>query len=430
MMRTVLTKDLSANDTMIYVADTSFFNEFGGWEGNHTNVLKIGKELIEYNGITTTKPYYFLHVKRGFHGTVKQSYKAGTTIVKLQPNCYRGFAPDMFLQDNYADYYGRLLTDGGMDYIDFDGLESCIYQGHGQYSFKRFFRNLFDSYQKNGGNYLRVMGSCVYEGNWHYMSVCNVGGGDNMFNPVLNKWGIEGKDMRYVFESNYMPATFGIIGYASDWSLYDAENLQAKSIGWNATYMLGLSKKTVEVSGEKPDIFKAYRLWQDARSADIFTNAVKEKMKNLEYKFHLERSGDNYKLYTIKEHRYPALAYVKDGISVNVNNEFDEQPIELSLRLITPDNKIVNGIKIKIGNNNEWLIDKPIADKQFIIYKSNHLYLADKNRKLLEEIPVTVKPVLAKGYTCINIQSLHDEDASTKAELVVTSKDAGELIKK
>lgn len=430
MMRTVLTKDLSANDTMIYVADTSFFNEFGGWEGNHTNVLKIGKELIEYNGITTTKPYYFLHVKRGFHGTVKQSYKAGTTIVKLQPNCYRGFAPDMFLQDNYADYYGRLLTDGGMDYIDFDGLESCIYQGHGQYSFKRFFRNLFDSYQKNGGNYLRVMGSCVYEGNWHYMSVCNVGGGDNMFNPVLNKWGIEGKDMRYVFESNYMPATFGIIGYASDWSLYDAENLQAKSIGWNATYMLGLSKKTVEVSGEKSDIFKVYRLWQDARSADIFTNAVKEKMKNLEYKFHLERSGDNYKLYTIKEHRYPALAYVKDGISVNVNNEFDEQPIELSLRLITPDNKIVNGIKIKIGNNNEWLIDKPIADKQFIIYKSNHLYLADKNRKLLEEIPVTVKPVLAKGYTSINIQSLHDEDASTKAELVVTSKDAGELIKK
>lgn len=430
MMRTVLTKDLDVTDTIIYVADTSFFNEFGGWEGNHTNVLKIGKELIEYNGITTIQPYHFLHLKRGFHGTTRQSYKAGTTIVKLQPNCYHGFAPDMFLQDNYADYYGRLLTDGGMDYIDFDGLESCIYQGHGQYSFKRFFRNLFNSYQKNGGDYLRVMGSCVYEGNWHYMSVCNVGGGDNMFNPVLNKWGIEGKDMRYVFESNYMPATFGIISYASDWSLYDAENLQAKSIGWNATYMLGLSNKSVEASGEKSKIFKAYRLWQDARTAGIFTNAIKEKLKSLDYKFHLENYGNEYKLYTIKEHRYPQMTLAKDSAFIKINNEFDEQPLELSLRLDIPGNKIANGIKIKIGNNNEWLIDKPVTDKQFIIYRNNRLYLADKNRNILEEIPVREKPVLANGYTSIAIQMLHDEDASIKAELVIAVKDAGLVIKK
>src|SRR4030095_329760 len=120
------------------------------------------------------------------------------------------------------------------------------------------------------------------------MSVCNVGGGDHMFSPVLNKWGIEGKDMRYVFESSYFPATFGIQSYQADWSLYDAENLQAKSIGWNATYMLGLSQQTVETSAEKAAIFKAFRAWEAARAANVFTKAQKDKLKDLDYKYHLE----------------------------------------------------------------------------------------------------------------------------------------------
>ncbi|WP_448635080.1 hypothetical protein [Pedobacter panaciterrae] len=298
MQRTVITKQLSPQDTVITVADRAYFNEFGGWEGNHTNVLKIGKELIEYNGITETKPYTFLNVKRGFHGTTRGSFGLGTTIVKLQPNCYHGFAPDMNLQEVYADFYGKWLVDGGMDYIDFDGLESCIYQGHGQYSFKRFFGKLFESYKRNGGKYLRVMGSAVGEGSWHYMSVCNVGGGDHMFSPVNNKWGIEGKDMRYVFESSYLPATFGIINLDSEWTMYDAENLQAKSIGWDATYMLGLSERAVENCSEKNAIFKAYRTWENLRSEIDFSKTLKEKLKDLNYKFHLEQTGKKHLSYT------------------------------------------------------------------------------------------------------------------------------------
>ena len=149
-----------------------------------------------------------------------------------------------------------------MSYIDFDGLESCMYQGHGNYSFKRFFQKLFTTINQLGVPYLRVMGSTVVEGNWHYMSNCNVGGGNNMFNPITNKWGIEGKDIRYAFLSNYMPCTFGIQSLRSNWTTLVAENLQAKSIGWGATYMLGLSQKDVERCGEKAEIFKAIRTWK------------------------------------------------------------------------------------------------------------------------------------------------------------------------
>ncbi|QJB31912.1 hypothetical protein HF329_11475 [Chitinophaga oryzae] len=421
MQRTTITKDIMPEDTVITVADTAYFNEFGGWEGNHTNVLKIGKELIEYDGITRTPPYTFLKVKRGFHGTARGSYKAGATIVKLQPNCYRGFAPDMHLQDVYADYYGKWLTAGGMDYIDFDGLESCMYQGHGQYSFKRFFRGLFDSYHRNGGKYLRVMGSAVQEGSWHYMSVCNVGGGDHMFSPVKNKWGIEGKDMRYVFESSYFPATFGIQGYQADWSLYDAENLEAKSIGWNATYMLGLNQQTVEASGEKEAIFNAIRLWEEARAANKFSNALKEKLKDLDYKFHLEKAGANaYLLYPIRENRFSEQRCSTTGTRISLQNTFAEQPLDFSIKITGPKGAAIQGLTVRLSDNTVLTIDKMISAGQHIIYRKGKLFTADNGRKPLEALPAKGTLKLPKGRSDVVVAALHPvQDDKVRFELVV-----------
>ncbi|HVI44855.1 MAG TPA: hypothetical protein VM802_08290 [Chitinophaga sp.] len=418
--RTTITKDLSPEDTIITVADTAYFNEFGGWEGTQTNVLKIGKELIEYNGVTRTPPYTFLHLKRGAYHTTRGSYKAGTTLVKLEPNCYRGFAPDMNLQDVYANYYGKWLTEGGMDYIDFDGLESCMYQGHGQYSFKRFFRGLFDSYYRNGGKYLRVMGSAVGEGSWHYMSVCNVGGGDHMFSPVKNKWGIEGKDMRYVFESSYFPATFGIQWYKEDWSLYDAENLEAKSIGWNATYMLGLSQQTVEASGEKEAIFTAIRAWEEARMANKFNNELKEKLKELNYKFHLEKAGANaFLLYPVKENRFSDQVFSTTGTTVQLQNEFKEQALGFSIKVSGPNDARVEGVMIRLADNTVLTIDKTIYVGQHIIYKNGKLFVADKGRKPLEQIPVKDNLRISKGQSAMVVTALHAVGSDkTRFELV------------
>lgn len=427
MMRTKITKNLSATDTIITVADTAYFNEFGGWEGNHTNVLKIGKELIEYNGITKTKPYTFLHVKRGFHGTKKAAYTAGTTIVKLQPNCYRGFAPDMNLQEVYADYYGKWLIDGGMDYIDFDGLESCIYQGHGQYSFKRFFRKLFDSYKQNGGNYLRVMGSAITEGSWHYMSVCNVGGGDHMFSPILNKWGIEGKDIRYAWESSYFPATFGIQNYSSNWSVYDAENLQAKSLGWNATYMLGLSQQTVENSAEKVAIFKAYRIWQNARAAQVFTKAHKAKLKDLDYKFHLEQTGNSsFMLYPVKESRRTVSA---DSLpSLGINNKYQSQPLQLAVRIVGNKDAQVDGLQLNLPDGQQLMVNQVLKAGQFIICKNNDLYIANKNRKPLQQLSLSKQAQLPQGDSRVQVKVINPSNVSVKVEMVVQALGTGEKI--
>lgn len=284
---TYLAKNISPADTIIEVTDTTFLNEYGGWEGNHTNVLKLGKELIEYNGVTTTKPYILLHVKRGFYKTYTAAHTAGDRIDKLQPNCYHGFAPNIPLQDKYAAYYAKWLIDGGMNYIDFDGLESCVYQGQGTYSEKRFFRKLFDEYHRLGGKYLRVMGSGISEGGWQFMSVDNVGGDGNMYNPVTDTWGIEGKDIRNSSQSNYLPCTFGIQNFSSGWTYHQADNLQSRAIGWDAMYMLGLSENNVEKCTDKAAFFATFKAWEDARNAGVFSSALKKEMRNADKHWHL-----------------------------------------------------------------------------------------------------------------------------------------------
>ncbi|NLU91495.1 hypothetical protein HGH90_06070 [Chitinophaga sp. Ak27] len=416
MQRTMLTRNIGPEDTIITVTDTCYLNEFGGWEGNHTNVLKIGKELIEYNGVTTTLPYTFKGIKRGLYGTQKGSYQAGDTIVKLQPNCYHGFAPDLNLQDAYADFYGHWLVEGGMDYIDFDGLESCMYQGHGQYSFKRFFRRLFNTYRQAGGQYLRVMGSSVFEGNWHYMSVCNIGGDINMFDPVNNKWGIEGKDMRYVFESNYLPATFGIVSYESDWSQYDLENLQAKSIGWEATYMLGLSQQSVESSGEKEAAFTAYRAWENARNAGVFNASVKAQLKDMGKKFHLEQTGAHtFSLYTLKENRQVNIPYQQDFQEIPLYITPGTSLREWTLRVHAPKATDAEGLRIRLPNGQVILVDVRLAAGEWLILRDGQLSVADRNRRVLRMIAKVDPALFNTGKAVIGVAAR--ETGSDKIQL-------------
>ncbi len=301
VLRTKITNNISDTDTVICVADTSYLNERGGWDDNRTNVLRIENELLTYAGVTRQKPYTLTGVKRGAYRTQATSHLQGEELAKLQVNCYSGFIPGMELQDEYADFYAKWLIDGGMKYIDFDGYESFVYQGHGQYSFKRFMRKLWDKYSRLGGDYLRVMGSCLYEGTWHYMSVCNVGGGNHMFNPVTNEWGIEGKDIRYAHQSSYFPCTFGIQSLSPDWTVQVIENLQSKAIAWDATYMLGLSQNTVEKCPHKYELFKAFRTWEDARIAGVFSDELKKEMQPAENRYHLERIDEKtWKLFKVQ----------------------------------------------------------------------------------------------------------------------------------
>ena len=300
--RTKLARDISATDTEIVVTDPSFLAENSTWprNGGDENYLRVDTEMMMYSGISDSAPWTLKNVKRG-HASAAVPHKAGDDLAKLMQNCYDGFAPDMTLMPDYSDYYADLMVRNGMDSIGFDGFESTVYQNHGYYAVRMFCRRLFESYHKlTGGNYPYVGGSCVFPGAWEYWISCNVGGGDNMFNPSSGKWGIEGKDIRNAWEASWYPPTFGIQTWNSRWSLYDAETLMSMAVAWDATFALSTSQEAIDKTAAKEGVFKSFSAWQEARGKQLFTKAQKEKMKDSSVKFHLEKTADgSFVLHTV-----------------------------------------------------------------------------------------------------------------------------------
>jgi hypothetical protein len=320
----------------------------------------------------------------------------------------------------YADYYAQRLNDLGMEYVDFDGFESCMYQNQGDYAFKIFLRRLFDTYHElTGGKYLRVMGSTVTEGSWHYMSVCNVGGGSNMFDPVRNHWGTEGKDIRYQWGSSYFPITFGGQPYRGDWSVYDAENLQAKSIGWNATYLLVLDQNIVEKSGEKEAIFKAFRAWEDARRADVFTKETKQKLMDLDLKFDLQQTGEkSFLLSPVKE--ISLVEKADDHLhKLEIKNPYYRQPLQFALRFDAARDATLGGLILTLPDGQQLKSVHRIQPGEFIICKGNTAYLADQFRKKTASLELARAATLPIGGTTISVQSV-EASAPAKSRLQLT----------
>lgn len=301
MLHRKLTENIQATDTLIYIDDPTYMNEYGAWEGHVTNILKIGKELIYYKGVTSTAPYRLTGVKRGYWKTTASAHQKGASADKLFTNCYSGLAPDIFLQDKMADYYAQLSDVNKMHYIDLDGEEGFLYQGHGNYAYKRFFKRFFEQCSLRGIPYIRIMGAGYNEGAWHYQSIQNVGGGTNMYYIKARKWAIEGKDVRNINFSNYFPSTFGITEpLRPNSTVQEWENLQALSVGVGVTYMLNISQKSVESCPQKYAIFKAIRTWENARAANAFPRTVKQQLSDPTKNWSLKQLDANtWKLYPV-----------------------------------------------------------------------------------------------------------------------------------
>ena len=281
----LLVNNISTTDTLIIVDDPKYLDEIASWEGHaeNLNMVKIGKELIHYLGISEVEPYRLLNVERGYWGTTPTEHSTNDTICKLQVTInygYDGLIPNMKLQDKIAEYYADVSFINGLGYYDFDGQEFLFNNGHGYYSAKRFFRKMFDKAAMHGIPSIRFTGATLSEGSWHYQSIWNVGGGKNLYDVETREWGSttsQGKDLRDVTFANYFPVGMGgNFPINANSTVEQYEHIQAISVGLGTTYSLYLNQKDVESCPQKEAIFKVIRTWENARAANAFPRDIKK----------------------------------------------------------------------------------------------------------------------------------------------------------
>lgn len=303
----LLVKGITPTDTVIVVDDPAHLEEIASWEGHcaDLNMIKIGKELIHYLGVSSEKPYRLLNVKRGYWSTTPSSHTSGDTIYKLQVTInygYDGLIPNMQLQDKIAEYYADVCAINGLRYYDFDGQEFLFNNGHGYYSAKRFFRKMFERASALGIPSIRFTGATLSEGSWHYQSIWNVGSGKNLYDVDTREWGSttsQGKDLRDATYANYFPVGMGSnFPIKAHSKVEDYEHVQAISVGVGTTYSLALNQQDVESCPQKEAIFTAISTWEAARSANAFPIWVKKVLADPLLSFHLESVGaGNWNLY-------------------------------------------------------------------------------------------------------------------------------------
>lgn len=317
----LLVHTINPTDTIIVVNDPAYLDEIGSWEGHakSLNMVKIGKELIHYLGVSEQAPYRLLHVKRGYWDTQAGTHQANDTIYKLQVTLnygYDGLIPNMQLQDKIAEYYADVCSINGLGYYDFDGQEFLFNNGHGYYSAKRFFRKMFERAAKLGIPSIRFTGATLSEGSWHYQSIWNVGGGKNLYDVETRAWGSatsQGKDLRDVTYANYFPVGMGgNFPITEKSTVAEYEHIQAISVGLGTTYSLKLNQKDVESCPQKEEIFKTIRTWEDARAANAFPRWVKKELADGSQSFRLEAiDARHWNLYKINKDGTNKRLFVK-----------------------------------------------------------------------------------------------------------------------
>lgn len=300
--RRFLTEDLSDTDTLVYVDDPTHLQEVACWEGHdkQLNMVKIGKELIHYLGVTKEKPYRLMNVTRGYWGTEAVAHTKGDAVDKLQPavgGAYTGLIPNLELQDEIAKHYADICKNSGLGMYDYDGQEFFFHTGFGTYGVKRFFHKMFDQSKEYGLADIRFTGATLSEGSWHYQSIWNVGGGLNIYDVKKRVWGSttsQGKDLRDVTYANYFPSSFGANFPITEKStVEDFEHIEATAVGYGATYNMTLGQKDVESCPQKYAIFNVIRTWEEARRADAFPTYIKKMLQDPALSWRLETKADN-----------------------------------------------------------------------------------------------------------------------------------------
>lgn len=310
--RRILTHDISATDTLIYIDDPTYMNEIACWEGHckELNMVKIGKELIHYLGVSDEAPYRLLNVTRGYWNTKAANHRKGDNVDKMQVTVgwgYQGLVPNLELQDELGKLYADMAANSGIGYYDLDGQEFLFHSGFGAYSVKRFFRNMFARAKELGIPDIRFTGATLSEGSWHYQSIWNVGGGNNMYDADKRLWGSttsQGKDLRDGTYANFFPSSFGgNFPITANSTVEQYEHIEATAVGYGATYSLKVGQKDVESCPQKYAIFNVIRTWEEARRANAFPTHIKKLLQNPALSWRLEKMNgkDGWTLYQMED---------------------------------------------------------------------------------------------------------------------------------
>ncbi|MCK3685734.1 hypothetical protein [Maribellus sp. YY47] len=263
---------------------------------NGRRMLKIGNELVAYEGYTTERPYCFTGCKRGeLKSTVSHfevGFKLGLLDVDTWPLFVR-FDQNTSIQDEVGERIGNLCREAGFEFIYFDGAEDV----HPPYWYN-VPRAQLAVYNHIHPAPLLSEGATKSHFSWH---IITRGNAFDLFRPEY----IREATRKYpMYAAKYTAQDFTSINFG--WNDYLApdstsvgmqpdmyEFICSRAAAWDCPIALMGKLNELRKHPRTADNLEVIRNWEEVRINSLLTSEQKQQLMNPEQEHFLLRNEAN-----------------------------------------------------------------------------------------------------------------------------------------
>lgn len=325
-----LVHDISASDFEIEISDNQMIlNQ----KNSKLNTVRIGDELIRYGSVSEEKPFVLYDCQRGAWGTRASVHAKGEEVVKLLDFAYRTFYPNWEMQKDMVRNISNLINEANITQMGFDGHEGCFATGNGDYAMDKYaldWYNMVDHVTVNSSSRLKHF-------YWHINHFINWG------EPWYGGFRESQADRRFkvqpFLERNYLKNMLGWFMIKSTTIPSDIEWMMARAAGYNAGFAMVLRRPELEGNPYTDELLDLIRTWEEARLAGAFSEEQRERLKDGNNEFHLEKEGN--KAWILHPFTTNSFEHQKKVLQPGeptdsewaFSNRGDEQPLQFRLTL-------------------------------------------------------------------------------------------------
>lgn len=356
-----LVEPLTADATEITVKEsTADISMTTGFFVRNSLTLRIGKELIEFSGVTKTAPYKFIGCKRGVHGTKASAYTSTEKAFHLREMFGRFVpGPETPLFDEIARHTAEIINQADFDGIYFDAIDGSDILA-GPENFWYYGGKFVHEVAKNLKRPVGMEMSSMIHSWWHYRSRWQawdrpVRGYKRFIDIHLAS--IKSDEYEHgLFRGNsplidklaaaengglLLPLQLGWWAHQT-WNppqveptfSDDIEYLGAKMIGNNAGLAMlgGFDEKTLDQVPAFRRLNGIIRQYEDLRQKNYFDESIRKQLREPGKDFTLFQEGEgkwNFRPTAYKKHKVAGLTHA--SANWTVLNEFDTQPVKLRI---------------------------------------------------------------------------------------------------
>ncbi|MBT3344983.1 MAG: hypothetical protein HN712_11865 [Gemmatimonadetes bacterium] len=279
-----LAEPLSEADTTIHVEQNPIHSTMAG----NRRVLKIGTELISYEGYTTTPPYTFHGCVRGIDSTTVNAQPVGYMFGLLDVSEFGATSVylDQYsgLQDEVADGIAD-LWDAGFEFIYFDGSE-----GVNPPFWHHVANAQYRVFSKLKPEPILAEGAAKTHFSWHMLT------GGNAFD-VFPPEKLKEETLRHPFREaprmrdNFTRLNFGWLGYwlPSEETIGtqpdQLEFVTSKAAAWDCPVSIQADPAKLAQHPRSSDNFEVFKRWEEVRARKWLSDEQKQMLRDEEQEF-------------------------------------------------------------------------------------------------------------------------------------------------